>query len=155
MASQGLRCFAWVFSSCHKLGLLFAAVWPLFEAVCGLLPAAASHCRVQARGLRELQHTAGAAAGDSEVVVHRINRSACETLLDQGLNPCPLHWQADSNPMCHQGSLKTVILKQLCHVSKSFYIEYFYKAVIRKYTTVSCFSPTSESFCHVPCTQST
>ena len=25
-------------------------------------------------------------------------------LLDQGLNPCPLHWQADSQPLDHQGS---------------------------------------------------
>ena len=24
--------------------------------------------------------------------------------LDQGLNVCPLHWQADSYPLCHQGS---------------------------------------------------
>ena len=23
---------------------------------------------------------------------------------DKGLNPCPLHWQADSQPLCHQGS---------------------------------------------------
>ena len=23
---------------------------------------------------------------------------------DQGSNPCPLHWQADSQPLCHQGS---------------------------------------------------
>ena len=24
--------------------------------------------------------------------------------LDQGLNQCPLHWQADSCPLYHQGS---------------------------------------------------
>ena len=24
--------------------------------------------------------------------------------LDQGLNPCPLSWQADSYPLCHQGN---------------------------------------------------
>ena len=24
---------------------------------------------------------------------------------DQGSNPCPLHWEADSYPLCHQGSL--------------------------------------------------
>ena len=23
---------------------------------------------------------------------------------DQGLNPCPLHWQVDSSPLDHQGS---------------------------------------------------
>ena len=27
---------------------------------------------------------------------------ACGIFPDQGLNPCPLHWQADSQPLCHQ-----------------------------------------------------
>ena len=30
--------------------------------------------------------------------------AACEILPDQGSNPCPLHWQADSQPLHHQGS---------------------------------------------------
>ena len=30
---------------------------------------------------------------------------ACGIFLDQGLNPCPLHWQVDSLPLSHQGSL--------------------------------------------------
>ena len=30
--------------------------------------------------------------------------TACGILLDQGSNPCPLHWQADSQPLRHQGS---------------------------------------------------
>ena len=29
---------------------------------------------------------------------------ACGIFLDQGSNPCPLHWQADSYPLHHQGS---------------------------------------------------
>ena len=28
---------------------------------------------------------------------------ACGIFLDQGLNPCLLHWQADSLPLSHQG----------------------------------------------------
>ena len=28
----------------------------------------------------------------------------CGIFPDQGLNPCPLHWQADSLPLSHQGS---------------------------------------------------
>ena len=28
----------------------------------------------------------------------------CETFLDQGSNPCSLHWQADSYLLYHQGS---------------------------------------------------
>ena len=29
--------------------------------------------------------------------------AACGILPDQGSNPCPLHWQADSQPLRHQG----------------------------------------------------
>ena len=29
---------------------------------------------------------------------------ACGIFPDQGSNPCPLHWQADSSPLDHQGS---------------------------------------------------
>ena len=29
---------------------------------------------------------------------------ACVIFLDQGLNPCLLHWQVDSLPLSHQGS---------------------------------------------------
>ena len=30
--------------------------------------------------------------------------AACGIILDQGLNPCLLHWGADSQPLHHQGS---------------------------------------------------
>ena len=30
--------------------------------------------------------------------------AACGTFPDQGSNPCPLYWQADSQPLRHQGS---------------------------------------------------
>ena len=30
--------------------------------------------------------------------------AACGIFPDQGSNPCPLHWQADSQPLRHQGS---------------------------------------------------
>ena len=30
--------------------------------------------------------------------------TACGIFPDQGSNPCPLHWQADSQPLRHQGS---------------------------------------------------
>ena len=30
--------------------------------------------------------------------------TACGIFPDQGLNPCPLHWQADSLPLSYQGS---------------------------------------------------
>ena len=41
----------------------------------------------------------------SVVVAHGPSCStACGIFLDQGSNLCPLHWQADSYPLCHEGS---------------------------------------------------
>ena len=41
----------------------------------------------------------------SVVVAHGLSCSAaCGILPDQGSNPCPLHWQADSQPLSHQRS---------------------------------------------------
>ena len=68
------------FSSCGERGLLFVAV-------CGLLIALACLCW----GARAL----GARA--SVVVAHGLSCSmACGIFRDQGSNPHPLRWQADS-----------------------------------------------------------
>ena len=46
----------------------------------------------------------------SVLVAHRLSwPAACGIFLDQGLNLCPLHWQADSYPMHHQGNPKVCI----------------------------------------------
>ena len=51
-----------------------------------------------------LRSTSSRRAG-SVVVAHGPSCSAaCGILPDQGSNPCPLHWQADSQPLRHQGS---------------------------------------------------
>ena len=51
-----------------------------------------------------LQSTSSRRAG-SVVVAHGPSCSAaCGIFPDQGANPCPLHWQADSQPLRHQGS---------------------------------------------------
>ena len=48
----------------------------------------------------------------SVVVAHGPSCSAaCGIFPDQGSNPCPLHQQADSQPLCHQGSPKNHFLK--------------------------------------------
>ena len=52
------------------------------------------------------------------VAVHRLSCSvACGILLDQGSNPCLLHWQADSLPLSHQGSClqRGLLKKQWVH----------------------------------------
>ena len=44
-------------------------------------------------------------------MAHRLSCSAaCGLFPDQGSNPCPLHWQADSQPLRHQGSPGTSVL---------------------------------------------
>ena len=49
----------------------------------------------------------------SEVVAPTLSCSAaCGILQDQGLNPCPLCWQADSQPLDHQGSRAAFFLTQ-------------------------------------------
>ena len=51
-----------------------------------------------------LRSTCSRRAG-SVVVAHGPSRSAaCGIFPDQDSNPCPLHWQADSQPLRHQGS---------------------------------------------------
>ena len=79
LAALGLCCYAWAFSSCGERGLLFVAVRGLLIVVASLV---AEH------GLR---------SAGSVVVAHGLSCSAaCGIFPDQGSNPCPLHWQADS-----------------------------------------------------------
>ena len=48
----------------------------------------------------------GSRRAGSVAVAHRPSCSvACGIFPDQGSNLCPLHWQADSQPLRHQGSL--------------------------------------------------
>ena len=56
----------------------------------------------------------------SVVVAHGPSRSAaCGIFPDQSSNPCPLHWQADSQPLHHQGSPQIVFLNK--HSSGTYY----------------------------------
>ena len=55
-----------------------------------------------------LQSTGSRRAG-SAIVAHGPSCSAvCGIFPDQGSNPCPLHWQVDSQPLRHQGSPQMV-----------------------------------------------
>ena len=81
----------------------------LCEGFFQLQQAGATHSSPRCAGLSPsrplpLQSTGSRRAG-SVVVAHGLSRSAaCGILPDQGSNPCPLHWQADSQPLRHQGS---------------------------------------------------
>ena len=83
----GLRFCAWAFSSCGKWG-------PLLIAVRGPLTVAASLAaehKLQTRSLSSCGSRAQLLCGVWDPP-------------DQGSNPCPLHWQAESQPLRHQGS---------------------------------------------------
>ena len=93
--------------------ILFIYLWLcwVFVSVRGLSLVAASggHSSSRCAGLSLsrplwLRSTGSRCAG-SVVVAHGPSCStACGIFPDQGLNPCPLHWQADSQPLRHQGS---------------------------------------------------
>ena len=74
-------------------------------------PVAASggHSSSRCAGLSLLRplllRSMGSRRAGSAIVAHGPSCSAaCGILPDQGSNPCPLHWQADSQPLRHQGS---------------------------------------------------
>ena len=88
---------------------IFWLCW-VFVSVRGLSLVAASGCHSSSRcaGLSLsrplLLQTTGSRRAGSVVVAHGPSCSAtCGIFPDQGTNPCPLHWQADSQPLSHQG----------------------------------------------------
>ena len=98
---------------------LFIYVWLcwVFASVRGLSLAAASgdHSSSRCAGLSPswplLLRSTGSRRTGSAVVAHGPSRSAaCGILPDQGSNPCPLHQQADSQPLRHQGSPEWLLL---------------------------------------------
>ena len=93
--------------------LLFIYLWPcwVFVSVRGLSLVAASggHYSSRCAGLSLsrplLLQSTGSRCTGSVIVAHGPSCStACGIFPDQGSNPCPLHWQADSQPLGHQGS---------------------------------------------------
>ena len=100
---------------------LFIYLWPcwVFVSVRGLSPVAASggHSSSRCAGLSLsrplLLRSTGSRRAGSVVVAHGVSCStACGIFLDQGSNPCALHWQADSQPLCHTGSPHNKIFKR-------------------------------------------
>ena len=52
-----------------------------------------------------LLRSTGSRRAGSVIVAHGPSCSAARGIFpDQGSNPCPLHWQAESQPLHHQGS---------------------------------------------------
>ena len=92
---------------------LFIYLWLcwVFVSVRGLslVVASGGHSSSRCAGLSLsrplLLQSRGSKRAGSVVVAHGPSCSAaCGIFPDQGSNPCPLRWQADSQPLRHQGS---------------------------------------------------
>ena len=97
----------WVYLFIYLFNLWLCWV---FVSVRGLSLVAASggHSSSRCAGLsltRPLLWSTSSRRAGSVVVAHGPSCSAaCGIFPDQGSNPCPLHWQVDSQPLSHQGS---------------------------------------------------
>ena len=96
-----------------NLNYLLVYLWLcwVFVSVPGLplVVASGGHSSSRCAGLSLsrplLLRSTGSRRAGSVVVAHGPSCSAaCGIFPVQGSNPCPLHWQADSQPLCHQGS---------------------------------------------------
>ena len=90
---------------------IYLGLYWVFVSVRGLslVVASGGHSSSRCAGLSLsrtlLWRSTGSRRAGSVVVAHGPSCSAaCGIFPDQGSNPCPLHWQADSQPLCHQGS---------------------------------------------------
>ena len=113
---------------------LFIYLWLcwVFVSVQGLSPVVASggHSSSRCAGLSLsrplLLRSTGSRRAGSVIVAHGPSCSAaCGIFPDQGSNPCPLHCQADSQPLRHQGSPDHVILTAKCRL----YFEILFRIV--------------------------
>ena len=108
-----LFCFVFFNVMIHLFIYLFIYLWLCWVLVSvrglSLVTANGGHSSSRCAGLSLswpllLQSTSSRRAG-SVVVAHGPSCSvACGIFPDPGSNPCALHWQADSQPLRHQGS---------------------------------------------------
>ena len=82
----------------------FSLRWP---------PRVAEH-RLQAQGPQQLWLTGSRAQAQQLWRTGPVASRHMGSLPDQGSIPCPLHWQADSQPLRHQGSPVRLFLKYFC-----------------------------------------
>ena len=91
----------WVFVSVRGLSLVVASGGH-----------SSSRCVALSLSRPLLLRSTGSRRAGSVIMAHGPSCSAaCGIFPDQGSNPCPLHWQADSQPLCHQGSPENTSLK--------------------------------------------
>ena len=108
----------WVFVSVRELSLVAASGGHSSSRCAGLSPS---------RPLL-LRSTGSRCAGSVIVAQGPSCSAACGIFPDQGSNPCPLHWQADSQTLHHQGSPRMF----------TFYVIFCLERVLRAET--GCYS---------------
>ena len=121
-----MKCVWWRCSSFFFFNYLFIIIYLFFwlcwafVSVRGLSPVAESrgHSSSRRAGLPPwrplLLRSRDSRRSGSAVVAHGPSCSeACGIFPDQGPNPCPPHWQADSQPLHHQGSPQLIITQWL------------------------------------------
>ena len=120
----GFHLFSLSFFLKFYLFMYFWLFW-VFVSVRGLslVVASGGHSSSQCAGLSLsrplLLRSTGSRRAGSVIVAHGPSCSAaCGIFPDQGSNPCPPHWQADSQPLRHQGSPSSVSF----NIEKSFYL---------------------------------
>ena len=101
--SSSVLCFSFLFF------FFLAVFWVFSVRGLSLVAASGDHSSSRCAGLSLwrplLLRSTGSRRAGSVVVAHGPSCSvACGIFPDQGSNPCPLHWQADSQPLHHQGS---------------------------------------------------
>ena len=112
--------FLFFFFSPLNLFIYFLLCW-VFVSVRGLslVVASGAHSSSRCAGLSLsrplLLRSTGSRRAGSVIVAHGPSRSAaCGIFPDQGSNLCPLHWQADSQPLRHQGSPPFLFNEYIC-----------------------------------------
>ena len=119
LSVPGLHCCAWAFSTVASKGyslllcMAFTLPWFLLLRSPGSWPISFSSCGF---GTLELRLSSCG---------HWLNYfKACGIFLDQGSNPCPLHWQVDSYPLDWRGSTLCIFLFTMVHPSLVQFIQW-------------------------------
>ena len=109
----------------------------VFVSVRGLSPVAASggHSSSRCAGLSLsrpllLRSTGSRRAGSATVAHGPSCSAACGIFPDQCSNPCPLNWQADSQPLRHQGSPIWMFLRSLHPGLKAVLCSFIFNNVV-------------------------
>ena len=119
----------WVFVSMRGLSLVAASRGHSSSQCAGLSPSRPLPLR-----------STGSRRTGSVVVAHGLSCSAaCGIFLDQGSNPCPLHWQADSQPLRHQGSPLQLFLDYHLNLTQGSLFHCFFPLVTKNTYLVVAF----------------